>query len=292
MAIKTIKAHAKVNLMLHVTGKLPNGYHSLQSVFAFTGLVDEISLEESKATNISYQGEFSGMIDVGQDSVTKAMAWYFVHTGLPVRHYNVKIEKNIPIAAGLGGGTSDAAAILAWLYRQDFTSSLEVDKWSFIKSSGVLGADVPVSLAFHLGLGKIFWVEGSGQEGKIKLLTPKNLSRQVVLVNSGVHLSTADVFAKLNGRYDESISAPEILTDQFMQSTRNILQAAALPLCPDIPKIFMLFMLNTSCKYFRMSGTGATCFTVFRNKNMAQAMADKILTNNRGWWVKKTEIYT
>lgn len=291
MAIKTIKAHAKVNLMLHVTEKLPNGYHSLQSVFAFTDLVDEISLEESKVANISYQGEFSGTIDVGQDSVTKALAWYFAHTGLPPRHYNVNVQKNIPIAAGLGGGTSDAAAILAWLYRQDFMSSLEAAKWNFVKASGVLGADVPVSLAFHLGLGKIFWVEGSGQEGEITPLTPKNLSRQVVLVNSGVRLSTADVFAKLSGRYDERISAPDILTDQFMQSTRNILQAAALPLCPDIPKIFMLFMLNTSCKYFRMSGTGATCFSMFRNKSMAQAMADKIASNNRGWWVKRTDIY-
>lgn len=290
MPIKTIKAHAKVNLMLHVTGKLSNGYHSLQSVFAFTDLVDEITATESTSTSVTYVGDFASDIPSGEDSVTKALAWYFSYTGLPVRPYNVQVQKNIPTAAGLGGGTSDAAAVLAWLYNQDHNTSPLDHKWNFIKASGILGADIPVSLAFHLGLGKVFWVEGSGQEGNVPPLATKNLSRQLVLVNPGVKLSTATVFANLNGRYDPEISPPDVLTDQFVQSTRNILQAAALPLCPDIPKIFMMFMLNTSHKYFRMSGSGSTCFVTFRNKNMAQAMADKIAANNRGWWVKKAEI--
>jgi 4-diphosphocytidyl-2-C-methyl-D-erythritol kinase len=244
MAIKTIKAHAKINLMLHVTGKLPDGYHSLQSVFAFTDLVDEITLTESPSTSVIYTGDFASDIRPGEDSITKALAWYFSYTGLSFCHYTVHVQKNIPTAAGLGGGTSDAAAVLAWLYDQDFTTSPLDHKWNFIKASGTLGADVPVSLAFHLGLGKVFWVEGSGREGSIKCLDTKNLSRQLVLVNPGVKLSTAAVFAKLNGRFDDKISAPLVLSDQFMQSTRNILQAAALPLCPDIPKIFMIFMLN------------------------------------------------
>ncbi len=290
--MRAIKAHAKVNLMLHVTGKLPDGYHALQSVFAFTGLTDEITLEDSTSTAIVYTGDYAEAIPVDDDSVTKAFSWYFAYTGLSVRHYRVQVQKNIPTAAGLGGGTSDAAAVLAWLYQQDFKEAKlgEESPWDFIKASGLLGADVPVSLAFHLGLGKIFWVEGSGREGNIVPLMPKNLSRQLVLVNPDVRLSTRDVFAELKGRYDEKQPSPDILTDTFLRQTRNILQAPALSLCPDIPKIFMMFMLNSSHKYFRMSGSGATCFAVFRNKNMAQAMADKIAENNRGWWVAKTEI--
>ncbi len=288
--MRVIKAHAKVNLMLHVTGKLPDGYHALQSVFAFTGLTDEITLEESSSTAVVYTGDYAEAIPVDDYSVTKALAWYFTYTGLPVRHYRVQVQKNIPTAAGLGGGTSDAAAVLAWLYQHDNAKPEGDSPGDFIKASGLLGADVPVSLAFHLGLGKIFWVEGSGKEGEIIPLMSKNLSRQLVLVNPNVRLSTRDVFAELKGRYDEKQPSPDVLTDAFMQQTRNILQAPALSLCPDIPKIFMVFMLSTAYKYFRMSGSGATCFAAFRNKNMAQAMADKIAENNRGWWVAKTEI--
>ena len=282
-----IKAHAKVNLMLHVTGKLPDGYHSLQSVFAFTDLVDEIHINESDKTEITYTGAFSSGIAPAKDSVTQALIWYFDITKTAPRPYRVSVVKNIPTAAGLGGGTSDAAAVLAWLYQQDNPA---MDAWDFVKSSGALGADVPVSLAFHLGLGKCFWLDGSGKEGGIKPLTTKNLSRQLVLVNPGVKLSTADVFQKLDGRFDPIIEAPAVLSDEFLKGTRNILQAPALSMAPDIPKVFMLFMLSKAYKFFRMSGSGATCFAVFRNKSMAQAMADKIATNNRGWWVTKAEV--
>jgi len=290
MQIRTIKAHAKINLMLHVTGKLPDGYHALQSVFAFTDLADELTLQPSELTHVQFSGQFSNAVPQAQDSISRAIEWYFDYTKVPRRHYDIHCVKNIPIAAGLGGGTSDAASILAFLYQEDFTLIDQSRAWDLIKSSGYLGADVPVSLAFHLGQGKCFWVEGSGREGNIVPLKTRNLSRQLVFVNPGQMMSTADVFTGLGDRFDDSLLLPEVLTDDFMQNTRNILQAPAIQLSPEIPKIFMMFMLSKSYKYFRLSGSGATCFAVFRNKNMAQALADKVSANNRGWWVRKAQI--
>lgn len=276
--------------MLHITGKTSDGYHHLQSVFAFTEFGDEITIASSSTNQVTFEGEFAVPVLTGEDSISKAMAWYFEYFNLPIRHYRVCVVKNIPVAAGLGGGTSDAAAVLAYLFQLDYAQTDRDRQWDFVKSSGVLGSDVPVSLAFHLGLGKIFWVDGSGREGNCLPLQAKGISRQFVLVNPGSPLSTAEVFKTLNSHFDVEIAAPPILTEDFLRKSRNILQGAALKLMPDLMKIFMLFILDRSFSYFRLSGSGASCFVVFKNRARADALAEKIKNNNRGWWVKRTEL--
>lgn len=287
-----IIAHAKVNLMLHVIGKTPGGLHHLQSVFAFTKFGDEIFIKEAEScgTTVNFEGEFAQFVESGADSVSAAIAWYFSHFDLPLRCYKIRVMKNIPVAAGLGGGTSDAAAVLAFLYKQDFPKGTVDQSWEFVRSSGILGADVPVSLAFHLGLGYVFWIDGSGREGVIQPLPAIDLSRQIILVNPGVPLSTAEVFAKLDGRFDEPRPAPAQLTQEFLTSSRNILQAPALKLVPDLAKLFMMFMLDQSFSYFRLTGSGASCFVAYKDRRRATAMAEKMKANNRNWWVKQTEI--
>jgi 4-diphosphocytidyl-2-C-methyl-D-erythritol kinase len=285
-----LTAHAKVNLMLHVTGKGEDGYHHLQSVFAFTQFGDDIIIAPDLRTTVAFRGEFANFIEPGKDSISQALKWYFDHFKLAPRSYKIEVTKNIPVAAGLGGGTSDAAAVLAYLFQEDYPQAAAALYWDFIKAAGTLGADVPVSLAFHLGLGQIFWVEGSGREGNCQPLKVKDLARQLVLVNPGVPLSTAEVFARLEGRFDDPIQPPEILTQDFLKHTRNILQAAALKLVPDLAKLFMMFMLDRSFSYFRLSGSGASCFAVYKDRRRAEALSKKLKDNNRGWWVKKTEI--
>ncbi|MBW8309260.1 MAG: 4-(cytidine 5'-diphospho)-2-C-methyl-D-erythritol kinase [Candidatus Paracaedibacteraceae bacterium] len=285
-----LTAHAKVNLMLHVTGKDEDGYHHLQSVFAFTQFGDDIVMEPASTTTIEFNGEFATALESGKDSVSQALIWYFDHFKLASRSYRVEVTKNIPIAAGLGGGTSDAATVLAYLFWQDYPQATAALCWEFVKASGKLGADVPVSLAFHLGLGQVFWVEGSGREGNCQPLKVKGLARHFVLANPGVPLSTAEVFANLGGRFDPPLSSPEILTSDFLLHTHNVLQAAALKLVPDLAKLFMMFMLDRSFSYFRLSGSGASCFAVYKDRRRAEAVFQKLKENNRGWWVKKTEI--
>lgn len=285
-----ITAHAKVNLMLHVTGRADNGYHHLQSVFAFTKFGDLLSIKPDSVTNVSFIGEFADAVGTGENSVTRALSWYFQQLQLSQRHYRIVVTKNIPVAAGLGGGTSDAAALLAYLFKTDHPDADEAQSWDFVKQSGELGADVPVSLAFHLGLGRIFWVEGSGREGNCRPMLTKGLARQLVLVNPGKRLSTADVFAALGGRFDPPVTCPEVLTQDFLKNTRNILQAPALQLVPDLGKLFMVFMLDASFQYFRLSGSGASCFVVYRERHRADAIARKLSANNRGWWVQRTEL--
>ncbi len=285
-----LTAHAKVNLMLHITDKGEDGYHHLQSVFAFTQFGDDIIIETALTTTVEFNGEFTAAIESGKDSISQALRWYFDHFKLSPRSYRIKVTKNIPVAAGLGGGTSDAAVVLSYLFRQDYPQASAAFCWDFIKASGRLGADVPVSLAFHLGIGQTFWVEGSGREGNCRPLKVKGLARHFVLANPRVPLSTAEVFANLDGRFDPPLSPPEILTQDFLIHTRNILQAAALKLVPELAKLFMMFLLDRSFSYFRLSGSGASCFAVYKDRRRAEAIFQKLKENNRGWWVKKTEI--
>lgn len=285
-----LTAHAKVNLMLHVTGKGPDGYHNLQSVFAFTTLEDHLHLTPTATTSVSFEGEFAGAVKSGKDSITQALSWYFSHMNLPPRHYQVVVHKNIPVAAGLGGGTSDAAAVLAWLYRQDYPQSSEAQTWEFIRNTGALGADVPVSLAFHLGIGQVFWLEGSGREGNCTPLKAEGLGRQLVLVNPRIELSTASVFSALDGRFDPPLERPNVLNQKFLQHSRNILQGPALKLAPEIGKIYLMFMLDQSFHYFRLSGSGSSSFVVYKDRRQADAMAEKLAKNNRGWWIQRTEL--
>jgi 4-diphosphocytidyl-2-C-methyl-D-erythritol kinase len=280
----SITAHAKVNLMLHVTGREQSGYHTLQSVFAFTEFGDQITLNPASSLSIDFTGKFGKAIPSEEpNSMITAMRWYFRYFGLPYRFYKIKVTKNIPVAAGLGGGTSDAAAVLAFLFEEDFPDASEEEVRKFVGESSVLGADVPISLRFHLGHGTIFWLDGTGEKGTVWSLETQGLSSHMVLVNPGKPLPTASVFAKLAALgepYDPEIACPKILTDDFLLRTHNTLQTPALQLVPELEKIFERREQGQGPMehHFRLSGSGATCFVLCKDRQSAKRVVDKVRT--------------
>lgn len=263
-------APAKVNLTLHVTGRRTDGYHLLDSLVAFTQVGDLVSLTNSEGLTIS--GPEGRGLDAGADNlVTRAAALMgCVDAGL-------HLEKRLPVASGIGGGSADAAAALRLLARARGMS---------VPDTLNLGADVPVCLhsqpARMRGIGEAL--------SPVPPLPPVWL----VLVNPRVAVSTPDVFRALAGQFGAPMpdtmphwrDADELA--QWLAALRNDLQSAACTLAPVITQALALVATQSGCLLARMSGSGATCFGVFGTQQAAERAAQGIEQSRPDWWVQAT----
>ena len=253
----TLTAPAKLNLYLYVLGKRDDGYHDLESLVAFADIGDEIVIESAAAFSCSIAGEFAQQLDSENNSLIDAARWLAERLG---RELDVRISlvKNLPVAAGIGGGSSDAAAVIRGLLQHwDEEDRLE----ELIAASFALGADVPVCL-----YGKPAMVRGAGD-----VFEPYDVEPMfAVLVNPLVPCSTAAVFGVYQGSGD-------------LSGERNDLQKAAVEIVPEI-----LDVLETlsGAEYARMSGSGATCFGVYETRTGAQNAAAEIAREHPEWWVR------
>jgi len=255
-------APAKLNLALHVRGKLPDGRHAIETVFAFCTDGDRLSAEavESGGFELQTSGEFAGQIG-DQNLITMAAialrAAAGVHAGA-----SITLDKRLPVAAGLGGGSADAAAALRLL-----TSMWDIDPEHAQAVAPKLGSDVPACLLSLPMRG-----EGAGDQ-----LTPVDLSdisgMPVLLVNPRVQLPTADVFARWDG---EDWGA---LTD--WREGRNDLEQAAIALAPQVEAVLAWLGTRPGANFVRMSGSGATCFAMFDSEQARDAAANSV---PREWW--------
>jgi 4-diphosphocytidyl-2-C-methyl-D-erythritol kinase len=253
---------AKLNLALHVRGKLPDGRHAIETVFAFCTDGDRLSAVavEDGGFELQTSGEFAGQIG-DQNLITMAAialrAAAGVHAGAAIT-----LDKRLPVAAGLGGGSADAAAALRLL-----TSVWGIDPKYAEDVAPKLGSDVPACLLSLSMRG-----EGAGDK-----LTPIDLSdlsgTPVLLVNPRVQLPTADVF----GRWDGVDRGP--LGD--WREGRNDLEAPAMALAPQVKAVLAWLGTRPGAKFVRMSGSGATCFALFDSEGTRDA-ADMAVP--REWW--------
>ena len=256
MAI-TLTAPAKVNLYLHVLGKRDDGYHDLESLVAFADVGDEILIESAAAFSCSIEGEFAQHLDSESNSLIDAARWVAKQVG---RELDVRISlvKNLPVAAGIGGGSSDAAAVIRGLL-QHWGEEDRLD--SLIAASFALGADVPVCL-----YGKPAIVRGAGDVFEPAEVEPLF----AVLVNPLASCSTAAVFGRCQVGDD-------------LSGERNDLQAAAMEIVPEIADVFAALL---GARYARMSGSGATCFGVYETRDAAPNAAADIVQKHPQWWVR------
>ena len=255
-------APAKLNLALHVRGKLPDGRHAIETVFAFCTDGDRLTAKptEDGRFELEASGEFAPELD-SQNLITMAAislrATAGVHTGVAL-----SLDKRLPVAAGLGGGSADAAAALRLL-----TSMWAIDPKHAQAVAPKLGSDVPACLLSLPMRG-----EGPGDE-----LTPIDLSEisgiPVLLVNPRVPLSTAAVF----GGWDGVDLGP--LGD--WRAGRNDLERPAITLVPQIETILAWLAAQPGATFTRMSGSGATCFALFESEEARDAAADAV---PREWW--------
>jgi 4-diphosphocytidyl-2-C-methyl-D-erythritol kinase len=269
-------APAKVNLFLHVTGKRPDGYHLLDSVVVFAGIADRIAFAPAEALSLRVTGPFASSLEAGPDNlVWRAAIALAAETGVEPTGM-LRLDKQIPVASGIGGGSADAAAALRLLCRV----------WRVTPSGAVLdriaiglGADVPVCLG-----NRAMRMRGMGE-----ILTPAPTLPEcgLVLVNPGVPLATVSVFRARSGEGSPEAALPggwdnvEALAAN-LAGMANDLEAPAIGLVPAIGQVLDAIAATRGCLLARMSGSGATCFGLFADVATAEAAAAKLA--RPGWW--------
>jgi len=284
---RTWSAHAKINLALHVTGRRNDGYHQIESLAVFTRFGDRIETELAESDIFSVSGRYASAVPLDDSNlVLRARDALRKEAGQqdtpPVA---IRLEKNLPVAAGIGGGSSDAAAVLHGLVR---IWNLNVDNAVLARIGLALGADVPMCLA-----AKPLIARGIGEELS---MVPDFSSLGLVLVNPGTAVATAEVFKALARRDNEGLPPlPRVLdfhgVRNWLEVTRNDLEPAALAMQPAIGRA--LSQLNRAGAGFaRMSGSGATCFGLFETGNVAKRAAAEIRGRQPDWFVAATRSLT
>jgi len=266
--IKVELARAKVNLTLHVgavmTDELWAGYHPVESLVVFADFGDELRFEPSQEALMEFSGPFGGAIlDLENNSISDAL----VLCG--VGPQNTRVKKQIPIAAGLGGGTADAAAVL-----RVFDPGQKVHPTK-------IGADGTIC---HLS--QTAMMEGIGER-----VTPLAGLGQLsaLLVNPGVAVSTGDIFRTMD-RAPRAVTPAQTSKQGDLLSRalsgENEMQDFAIAQVPIIADVLRSLAQQTGCELARMSGSGATCFGIFRSDALASAAADNLSAAQPDWWVK------
>ncbi len=269
------RAPAKINLALHVTGRRGDGYHLLDSLVAFADIGDVVRLAPARELSLTIGGPTGAGLTAGADNLVLQAARLILPPGKGAR---IMLEKNLPVAAGIGGGSSDAAACLRGL------ADLHDLPMPPARSILMLGADLPVCL-----MGRAARVQGVGERLTAVAGLP---DLPAVLVNPMQGVSTAEVFGRLE-RPDNAPLAPlpEAADPRgwldWLAGQRNDLQGPALAVAPVIGQVLGKIQDTQGCRLARMSGSGATCFGLFGSDAQAQAAADAIAARNPGWWVRK-----
>lgn len=264
----TVLAPAKVNLCLHVTGQCADGYHELDSLVGFADFGDSLRVTLDRETTFTVEGPMSHGVPLDSSNlVLKALALF------PNVSARIELTKILPAAAGIGGGTSDAAALVravSQLCGQEPVGELLT-----------LGADMPACV-----LGRGLRMRGIGQD-----LNPVRFPElPVVLVNPGVAVPTGAVFQGLACKTNPALPAlPPAEADlpvwtQFLAQQRNDLEPAAQAVCPEITTVLKALRACDQMQFARMSGSGATCFAVFPSLPAAKAAAQQLA--RPGWWVQ------
>jgi 4-diphosphocytidyl-2-C-methyl-D-erythritol kinase len=276
------KAPAKVNLTLRVLGRRADGYHDIESLVAFAGVGDALTFKPGDDLALTVGGPTAAAAgDVADNLVLKA-ARALAERIAGVTLGRFTLSKRLPVAAGLGGGSADAAAALRLLAR---ANALAPDDPRLMQAARATGADVPVCLNPRprrmRGIGDI-------------LSDPLDLPRLfAVLINPGVAVATADVFAALaappagqSGPAAEPLGPAALLAE--IAGGGNDLEAPAIELEPAIAVVLAVLRKLPGCRLARMSGSGPTCFGLFDASHAASAAARTLRVGYPAWWVRAT----
>jgi 4-diphosphocytidyl-2-C-methyl-D-erythritol kinase len=271
-------APAKINLTLRVLGRHADGYHELESLVAFCDIADTLSLQPGGSITLDLAGPFAGACGPSAGNlVLKAAAALGARIpGLQLGRF--QLEKKIPVAAGLGGGSADAAAALRLLAR---ANAIAPGDPRLLAAAGDTGADVPVCLELRARV-----MRGVGD----RLSAPVDLPKlPALLVNPGVALATRDVFAAFKMTETESSPLdhiphePEALID-LLAGESNDLTDAAVACAPAVAGVLAALNGLRGCRLARMSGSGASCFALFDSGRDAVAAGESLRAAHRDWW--------
>ncbi len=291
-------APAKINLFLHIIEKLPTGFHKLQSLFAFVDYGDFVSVSKGNTTSFSITGPFANSLlvaDSAPNIILKAVDWFYTYFKLQKPDLQINLQKNLPIASGIGGGSTDAAAVLSLLLDLENIPLSEEAHNLFIINSGVLGADVPVCLYHQLDLGSLFWLDGSGKEElplSVSIKNPQNLFG--ILINPLKSISTAQAFSGIS-TYSPLLSPQTQFNNTsdffiFLKNQQNDFELSSGKVVPEINKILKQMRAKPGCQLAQLSGSGATCFALFTEKQTAEKALQSLKNDFPNYWAILTSL--
>lgn len=266
-------SHAKVNLFLKIISKRPNEYHNLQSFFVLLDLSDTITITSNDESIVEMNVDVSG-----ENIITKALNLLSSHFKINTK-YRVVVQKNIPISAGLGGGSSNAATVIRAICEHH---NINITQGDYNIISTEIGADVPFFITNSNGL-----VEGIGEK-----ITPYELGVKVpiLLVNPGMQISTPLVYKNLMGEFspEKSYSHEDLIAE--CHEANNDLSQAVLRCYPEIQNTISSLKSLEAYNSVGISGSGATCFTTFDTNEELQQAFDTISRKHPKWWIYQEEL--
>ena len=271
-------APAKLNLYLHVTGRRDDGYHLLDSLVVFAGACDILGFAPADDLSLTLDGPFAETLADQDDNLVLRAARLLAERGGVAARAAIHLEKNLPVAAGLGGGSADAAAALRGLAA---LWKLSPGPDELAAMALALGADVPACLA-----GRATFMGGIGESLEPPPALPE---AHVALVNPGVGLATAAVFGARHGAFSAPARFCETPVDamalaRLLAERGNDLEGPARRLCPAVATALEALGAEPGCLLARMSGSGATCFGLFADGGAAAAAVRHMAAERPNWW--------
>jgi 4-diphosphocytidyl-2-C-methyl-D-erythritol kinase len=267
---RTETAWAKINLALHVQRRREDGYHEIETLFAFVDAGDRLTARSAERDELHVVGEFADQLtDPFGNIAAKALSALPRPDGLAIT-----LEKNLPVAAGLGGGSADAGALFR-LVRE--AHGLPAD-WR--ERAARLGADVPACVDSVACIGR-----GTGTE--LGPVENDLASTAVLLVNPRVPLPTGPVYAAWDG-VDRG-PLPQGPASRIVHEGRNDLEGPAISLCPQVAEV-LAELRDSDADLVRMSGSGATCFALFRRHDVMRKAGEKLTLRRPEWWQLSGEL--
>lgn len=282
------RAPAKINLSLRVHGKRTDGFHEISSLVAFAGIADTVTVSSYQADGFSLSGPFSSSLTGNENLVEKAIALFRSHCP-SAKPMNVELDKQLPVAAGLGGGSADAAATLRQLAGAN-PGALTGERLEEIAAS--LGSDVVVCLRSTAS-----WMHGRGE--KVNPITDFP-PLPAVLVNPGVLLGAGEVYGALGaptladtgfarkGGVPKFSSTEDVM--RYLGGNSNDLQEPATRLAPVIAEVISSIKSTQGCTLARMSGSGSSCFGIYGSQSQASQARRSIAEMHPDWWVVDTTL--
>lgn len=285
--VLSTRAPAKINLTLHVLRRREDGFHDLESLVAFAGSGDTLSLTEGPDLRLRVSGPTADAAGDEDDNLVLKAARALAARVPGLKSGVFDLVKRLPVAAGIGGGSSDAAAALRLLAE---ANSLSLDDPRLFEAAQATGADVPVCLN-----PKARMMRGMGERLGAPLCLPPLMA---LLVNPGVKVETRDVFRRMGMQtgVDNAMPAHPALPDHCasdallgaLRRSRNDMEDAAGVLAPVIGDVLAVIAAARGCRLARMSGSGATCFGLFDTCRAAAQAMKVVRRDHPGWWVKTT----
>jgi len=272
-------AYAKINLALHVRSREPDGYHRIETLFAFAEEGDLLTAELAEALTLGITGPYAGILSGEPNNLVIRAAIALREAFSVGEGAAIRLDKRLPVASGIGGGSADAAAALRLLTR---LWRLPTDDPRIQSIARELGADVPACLVSRP-------VRGTGRGDVLEPLDDAKLAGMpLLLINPGVPVATGAVFRGWDGRDRGGLDAGDPL--QVARAARNDLESPAIRIAPEIGEALALLARADGVTLTRMSGSGATCFALFESMAARDAADLLVMRARPGWWRLKTAL--